>query len=121
MLNQFINSDNIIWDQNTELHSIHNTVFSEKIIRKYQDHVNWFEIVKNYDLSEDFILEFRNKLKLKHIALYQKISEDFIIKFKSNLPWDRLIKNDKIKMSESFLRKLIDRLDWLDLPIKINT
>ena len=75
MFNQFIKSDNITWNQDIELHSIHNTVFSEKTIRKYQDHVDWFEIVKNYDLSEDFIFEFRNKLKLKHIAFYQKISD----------------------------------------------
>ena len=97
-----INLDKINWDENLEFHSKQNLIITEKIIRKYQDNVNWFELVKNIDLSEKFLVDLENKLKLKHIALYQKISESFIIKFKNNLPWDRLIKNNKIDLSESF-------------------
>ena len=74
-------------------------LLSEKIMRKYQDKLDWNIVSMFQILSEDFIREFQDKVNWFHISHYQKLSESFIKEFQDKIEWV-FIRSKKV--SESF-------------------
>ena len=65
---------------------------SEGFIKKYQDKVIWYCVVKGQKLSEEFTEKFQNKLEWRYILIYQKLSERFIEKYKDKVDWRDVVK-----------------------------
>ena len=80
----------------------------EKIIKEFQDKINWNYISANQKLSESFIREFQDKISWYWISKYQKLSESFIKEFKNKIDWNWINENKKIIKTEK-LQNMINQ------------
>lgn len=88
---------------------------SEDTIRKYQDKVDWTQVVINQKLSENFMREFQHKLDWSAISFHQDLSEDFIREFYYKVDWNSISR--KKNLSENFIREFRDKVNWETISI----
>lgn len=82
-------------------------------IEKYEDHLNWFYILRNNKLKESFLEKYCHKWDYNDwcaCSKYQKLSESFIEKHKNSIDWELISANQDL--SEDFMRKYSRKLSW---------
>lgn len=89
----------------------------EYYVRLYHKKINWQDLLyyqlKIQNISESFINKYAKNFKETHwycICKYMKLSESFIEKHINNINWVQLSYNQKL--SNSFLIKYQDNVDW---------
>lgn len=127
MINQ-IEEDSSLWSNTEFVNKLNNSsVLPYKFIEKYYDKLDWDSICSckhisnkfmdkwkyyiNFDiisysqrLNEEFIDKFKDDLDWYNICRVQKMSEDFIINHIEYISTEGLVRNKKLKLSESFWR-----------------
>jgi hypothetical protein len=86
---------------------------SMEFIYDHREYISWVNLVINHDLTEEFMrdhIEFIEGYWL-YIAQYQPLSEKFILDFIDYLPAQRLLWNDRLKLSDEV--KLLLQLEKL--------
>ena len=92
---------------------------SEEFMETFQNYIDWYVISWHQLLSEDFIEKHQDKLNWKWISKRQCVSEKFIDKYKDKIVWNNLIQNDRLSISEEFIKKHDDKpWDWYHIQEK---
>jgi hypothetical protein len=94
---------------------------SEEFIEKFLDKLGWEAILQNYRISDAVKRKIKLKFKDKITAIqdekilnnvdYNTLSEDFIEKYQDRLDWKYISKNSKL--SEAFIEKFKDKVNWI--------
>lgn len=86
---------------------------SEQFLRDYLNEFKkqeWIYISRYQKLNEQFIREFRKKVKWNIIAMYQNVSRDFINEFNKKIDWKRISMET---LTEEYMEKYKDKLIWV--------
>ena len=91
--------------------------WSETLLEKYQDKVNWDEISENRNIrwTTPMILKFQKKInwdKFSDNADENMLTEGIIEAFKDKWNWRNLSNNGNVPMTDELLEKYADRWDW---------
>lgn len=108
-------ADEAAWKElSSELH------WSESLLEKYKDKVDWKEISSNSDIlwTVSMLQKFKNLIDWD--ALSSDISEDSLTEecietFADKWNWSRLSSNSNLKLKAKFIDKYVDKLDWNNL------
>ena len=91
--------------------------WSETLLEKYQDKVNWDEISENRNIrwTTPMIQKFQKKInwdKFSDYADENMLTEGIIEAFKDKWNWRNLSNNGNVPMTFELLEKYADRWDW---------
>ena len=91
--------------------------WSETLLEKYQDKVNWDEISENRNIrwTTPMIQKFQKKInwdKFSDYADENMLTEGVIEAFKDKWNWHNLSNNGNVPMTDELLEKYADRWDW---------
>ena len=108
-------------------------VLSEPFIKRFADKLDWIGIILHQIISEDLIETYKNKVDWVTLSYSYKLSKSFIKRFAEYLHWEGISGSDldeelielfqsKVdwvaiswsyqELSENFLLKYRDKLDW---------
>ena len=88
--------------------------WSEALLEKYQDKVNWDEISENRNIrwTIPMIQKFQKKLNWERFSEYADeniLTESFIEAFKDKWDWNKLSGNDNVQSSQELIEKYANR------------
>ena len=94
-----------------------NFSWSEAMLEKYQDKVNWDEISENRNIrwTTPMIQKFQKKINWE---MFSRIADDTILTesnietFKERWNWHELSNNSDVPFTEELLEKYADKWDW---------
>ena len=91
--------------------------WSEALLEKYQDKVNWDEISENRNIrwTIPMIQKFQKKINWEKFSDYANenvLTETIIEAFKDKWNWHNLSNNGNVPMTDELLEKYADRWDW---------
>jgi hypothetical protein len=108
------NEQHIDWRQLSRMSSI-----PLDIVRQYKHCLNWYDVVRNTQLSDDLIMYVMQKIPVSYIAAYQQIGRDLIIRY-SNL-WPMEVISATQKLSATVIFELASILHAKHLAVNIWT
>jgi len=91
--------------------------WSEALLEKYQDKVNWDDISENRNIrwTIPMIQKFQKKINweiFSRIADENTLTKSVIETFKDKWNWHNLSNNGSVPMTDELLEKYADRWDW---------
>lgn len=91
--------------------------WSEAMLEKYQDKVDWDDISDNRHIrwTIPMIQKFQKKINWDKLSVYidkDILTENMLEAFKDKWNWHELSGNYKIKIDDEMLTKYADRWDW---------
>ena len=91
--------------------------WSEAMLEKYQDKVDWDEISENRNVrwTIPMIQKFQKKINWEKFSDYANeniLTETIIEAFKDKWNWHNLSNNGNVPMTDELLEKYADRWDW---------
>ena len=91
--------------------------WSESLLEKYQDKVNWDEISENRNIrwTISMVHTFRKDINWDKFSAYADesiLTEYYIEVFKDKWNWHELSNNGNVPMTDELLEKFADRWDW---------
>ena len=91
--------------------------WSETLLEKYQDKVNWDEISKNTSIrwTIPMIQKFKNRINWETFSEYineDSLTESILETFKYKWNWHKLSSNGGVTLSYDLLDKYADLWDW---------
>ena len=91
--------------------------WSEALLEKYQDKVDWNEISENRNIrwTIPMIQKFKNRInwdKFSDYIVEEVIAENIIETFKDKWNWHKLSENSNVVLSYDLLDKFADLWDW---------
>jgi hypothetical protein len=91
--------------------------WSEAMLEKYQDKVNWDEVSNNRNIrwTLPMIQKFQKKInwdKFSEYADENVLTEPIIDAFKERWNWHELSGNRELPLTNDLLEKYADKLDW---------
>ena len=94
-----------------------NFSWSETMLEKYQDKVNWDEIAENDKIrwTIPMIQKFQKKINWDKFSDYANediFTEGIIEAFKDKWNWHNLSRNGNLPLTDDLLEKYADRWDW---------
>ena len=94
--------------------------WSEVLLEKYQDKVDWDEISENRIIrwTIPMIQKFQKKINWDKFSDYAEeniLTESYIEAFKEKWNWHNLSNNSSLPMTDELLEKFADRWDWEQL------
>ena len=94
--------------------------WSEALLEKYQDKVDWNEISKNSYIcwTIPMIQKFKNRINWEIFSLYideEVVTENIIETFKDKWNWHKLSENSGVQLSYDLLDKFADLWDWEEI------
>ena len=94
-----------------------NFSWSEAILEKYQDKVNWDEISENRNIrwTLPMIQKFQKKINWDRFSEYAEeyvLTEPTIEAFKERWNWHELSSNNDLPLTYDLLEKYAERWDW---------
>lgn len=94
--------------------------WSEALLEKYQEKVNWDEISENRNIrwTIPMIQKFQKKLNWERFSEYADeniLTESFIEAFKDKWDWNKLSGNDNVQSSQELIEKYADRWNWEEI------
>lgn len=94
--------------------------WSEAMLEKYQDKVDWNEISGNMHIcwTIPMIQKFKNRINWELFSLYideDVVTEDIIATFKDKWNWHKFSENTGVKLSYDLLDKFADLWDWEEI------
>ena len=94
--------------------------WSETMLEKYQDKVNWDEISKNTSIrwTIPMIQKFKNRINWETFSEYineDSLTESILETFKYKWNWHKLSSNGGVALSYDLLDKYADLWDWEEI------
>ena len=94
--------------------------WSDTLLEKYQDKVNWDEISKNRSIrwTIPMIQKFKNRINWELLSEYigeESLSESIIETFKDKWNWHELSSNVEVSLSFDLLDKYADLWHWEEI------
>ncbi len=94
-----------------------NFAWSEAMLEKYQDKVNWDEVSNNRNIrwTLPMIQKFQKKInwdKFSEYADENVLTEPIIDAFKEHWNWQELSENSDLPLTYDLLEKYADKWDW---------
>ena len=94
--------------------------WSETLLEKYQDKVDWNEISKNRNIrwTVPMIQKFKNQINWDKFSEYMDedvLTESIIETFKNKWNWHELSANSNVRLSYDLLEKYADLWDWEEI------
>ena len=94
--------------------------WSEALLEKYQDKVDWNEISKNSYIcwTIPMIQKFKNRINWEIFSLYideEVVTENIIETFKDKWNWHKLSENTNVILPYDLLDKFADLWDWEEI------
>ena len=94
-----------------------NFAWSEAMLEKYQDKVNWDEVTENRNIrwTLPMIQKFQKKLNWDRFSEYADenvLTEPTIEAFKERWNWHELSSNNDLPLTYDILEKYAERWDW---------
>ena len=91
--------------------------WSEPMLEKYQDKVDWDEIAENRKMrwTIPMIQKFQKKINWDKFSDYADediLTEGIIEAFKDKWNWHNLSRNGNLPLTDNLLEKFADRWDW---------
>lgn len=91
--------------------------WSETLLEKYQDKVNWDEISGNRSIrwTIPMIQKFKNRINWETFSEYigdESLTESILETFKDKWNWHKLSSNGEVSLSYDLLDKYADLWDW---------
>ncbi len=91
--------------------------WSEPMLEKYQNKVNWDELAENRNIrwTIPMIQKFQKKINWEKFSTYADediLTEGIIETFKDKWNWHNLSDNTNVPMTDELLEKYADRWDW---------
>lgn len=99
--------------------------WSEQILEKYEDKVDWMEISENCSIlwTASMIEKFKRKvnwMQLSRRINSSSITPSTIEKFKELWNWKELSSNSNVTLSYELLDSYVDRWDWSEIIDRYN-
>lgn len=99
--------------------------WSEALLEKYQDKVDWNEISENSYIcwTIPMIQKFKNRINWEIFSLYideEVVTEDIIETFKDKWNWHKLSENSNVVLTYDLLDKFADFWDWEEIITRIS-
>lgn len=94
--------------------------WTESLLEKYQDKVDWQEVSENRDIlwTIPMIQKFKNRIdwdKFSRNANTETLSEAFLDAFKDKWNWAELSSNSNLELSHNLLEKYADKWNWEEI------
>ena len=97
--------------------------WSETLLEKYQDKVDWYEISRNRNIlwTIPMIQKFKNRINWDTFSEYfdkiegEMVTENIIETFKDKWNWNELSQNSNVSLSFELLDKYADLWDWEEI------
>ena len=94
--------------------------WSESLLEKYQDNVDWAEISTNWNIgwTIPMIQKFKNRINWDSFSAYAReetLTENILSTFKDKWNWHKLSTNTRVKLSYELLDKFADLWDWEEI------
>lgn len=94
--------------------------WSETLLEKYQDKVNWDEISKNRSIrwTVPMIQKFKNRINWDSFSEYideDSLTDSILDTFKDKWNWHKLSSNGGVTLSYDLLDKYADLWDWEEI------
>lgn len=91
--------------------------WSEALLEKYQDKVDWSEISENRNIrwTIPMIQKFKNRINWEKFSLYieeEVVTENIIETFKDKWNWHKLSENSNVVLTYDLLDRFSDLWDW---------
>lgn len=95
-------------------------LWSEQLLEKYQDKVDWKEVSDNRDMvwTASMLEKFRNRLDWDALSRSRHrcvLTAELFERFRNNWNWSLLSGNDDVELSYELIDRFIDRWDWREL------
>jgi hypothetical protein len=90
----------------------------EIVLNELNNENNWFDLVRNYNLSEDIIEEYYDKIKLPDLCIHQKLTFNFIDRHIDEFDftcWNAIATYQEL--TEKFIDKYKDKINWSSVCI----
>ena len=91
---------------------------SYKTIEEFKNELNWTLLCKSQKINNKIIKNNPHKVNWNNISLHQKLSEKLIEEYKNNINFDLLSSNKNIYLSDKFIQKYSNKLDWSSLVMR---
>ena len=97
-----------------------NFQWSESLLEKYQDKVDWHEVSENMNIlwTIPMIQKFKNRIdwdKFSGYADEETLTEAVIEAFKDKWNWSELSQNSSLEMTHELLEKFADYWNWEEI------
>ena len=94
--------------------------WSEALLEKYQDKVDWSEISENRNIrwTIPMIQKFKNRInwdKFSDYIVEEVVAENIIETFKDKWNWHKLSENSNVVLSYDLLDRFSDLWDWEEI------
>ena len=94
-----------------------NYSWSESLLEKYQDRVDWHDVSENPFIlwTIPMIQKFKNRIdwdKFSRHARTETLTEAFIDAFKDKWNWTELSENSAMELTHELLEKYADKWNW---------
>ena len=95
-------------------------IWSEALLEKYQDKVDWNVISENRYIrwTVPMIQKFKNRINWEKFSMYicvEVVTENNIETFKDKWNWHKLSENTNVVLSYDLLDKFVDLWDWEEI------
>lgn len=88
---------------------------SYKTINLFENKLNWDLLCEHQKLNEKILRKNIEKINWEKISEYQRLNETFIDEFKDKIHFGKISLNACIYLSDNFINKYSDKLDWFHL------
>ncbi|HEY9543014.1 hypothetical protein [Prevotella sp.] len=94
--------------------------WTETLLDKYQDRLDWSEVVENRNIqwTIPMVQKFKNRIDWKTFSCYADekfLTEETLEVFKDKWDWNELSDNSSLPLTEELLEKFIDRWNWKEI------
>ena len=99
--------------------------WSESLLEKYQDKVDWHEVSENTNIlwTIPMIQKFKNRIdwdKFSRNAETETLTEAIIDAFKDKWNWAELSENSSLELTHELLEKYADKWNWEEIIDRYN-
>ena len=99
--------------------------WSESLLEKYQDKVDWHEVSENANIlwTIPMIQKFKNRIdwdKFSRNAETETLTEAIIDAFKDKWNWAELSENSSLELTHELLEKYADKWNWEEIIDRYN-
>ena len=99
--------------------------WSESLLEKYQDKVDWHEVSENPNIlwTVPMIQKFKNRIdwdKFSRNAETETLTETIIDAFKDKWNWAELSENSSLELTHELLEKYADKWNWEEIIDRYN-
>lgn len=94
--------------------------WTEALLEKYQDRVDWLEVVENRNMqwTIPMVQKFKDRIYWKGFSGHADekfLTDETLEMFKDRWDWSELSENGSLSLTEELLDKYVDRWNWEEI------